>query len=329
MRAVVITELGGPEVLQVRQVPQPDAGPDEVLVRVKASALNRADLLQREGRYPAPAGAPADIPGLELAGEIAALGPGVSRWRLGDRVFGVVGGGGQSEYAVAHADALAAVPANLSWEEAAAVPEVFITAHDAMITQAQLRAGENVLIHAVASGVGLAAAQLARAWGARPFGTLRTPSKLDAIGNTYGLVDSFVVADDPEAILPWVQDRTDRRGMDVTLDLVGGPYLEASIKAAALKGRIMLIGAMAGRSGTISIGMVLGKRLTIRGTTLRARALEEKIAATEAFARDVVPLLARARVRPTIDAVFAMTDVAEAHRRMASNVTVGKLVLTW
>lgn len=329
MRAVVITKPGGPEVLQVRQVPRPEAGPGEVVVRVKASALNRADLLQREGHYPAPAGAPADIPGLELAAEVAALGPGVSRWRVGDRVFGVVGGGGQAEYAVTHADALAAVPANLSWEEAAAVPEVFITAHDAMITQAQLRAGENVLIHAVASGVGLAASQLARARGARPFGTLRTASKLDAIGNEHGLVDGFVVADDPQAMLPWVQEQTEGRGMDVTLDLVGGPYLEASIRAAALKGRIMLIGAMAGRSGTISIGMVLGKRLTIRGTTLRARSIEEKIAATDAFARDVVPLLANGQVRPTIDAVFAMGDVAEAHRRMASNATVGKLVLRW
>lgn len=329
MRAVVITKPGGPEVLQVRQVPRPEAGRGEVLVAVKASALNRADLLQREGHYPAPPGAPADIPGLELAGEVAALGTGVSRWRVGDRVFGVVGGGGQAEYAVTHADALAAVPAALSWEDAAAVPEVFITAHDAMITQAQLRAGENLLIHAVASGVGLAAAQLARAWGARAFGTLRTPSKLDAIGEEYGLVDGFIVADDPSAILPWVQERTDSHGMDVTLDLVGGPYLEASIRAAALKGRIMLVGAMAGRSGTISIGMVLGKRLTIRGTTLRARALDEKIAATEAFTRDVVPLLARGQVRPTIDSVFAMADVAEAHRRMASNATVGKLVLRW
>ena len=329
MRAVVITKPGGPAVLAVRDVPPPDAGPDEVLVRVKASALNRADLLQREGHYPAPPGVPADIPGLELAGEVAALGPGVSRWRVGDRVFGIVGGGGQAEYAVTHADALAAVPANLSWEEAAAVPEVFITAHDAMITQAQLCGGENVLIHAVASGVGLAATQLARAWGARPFGTLRTPSKLEAIGQAYGLVAGFVVADDPEAMLPWVQAMTDRRGMDVTLDLAGGPYLEASIKAAALRGRIMLIGGMAGRSGTISIGAVLGKRLTIRGTTLRARALEEKIAATEAFAREVVPRLARGEVRPTIDSVFAMADVAEAHRRMASNATVGKIVLAW
>jgi len=328
MRAVVITKPGGPEVLDVRQVPEPKAGPGEVLVRVKASALNRADLLQREGHYPAPPGSPTDVPGLEFAGEIAVLGAGVDRWRVGDRVFGIVGGGAHAEYVVTHADALAAIPANLSWIEAAAVPEVFITAHDALVTQAQLRPGENVLIHAVASGVGIAATQLARAWGGRPYGTVRTPAKLDAV-RQYGLIDGIGVGDDPQSVVARAQEWTGGHGMDVTLDLVGGPYLDASISAAALKGRIVLIGTMAGRTATISVGTVLGKRLTIRGTVLRSRGLEEKVAATEAFVRDVVPLLASGEVRPTVDCVFALRDVAEAHRRLASNATVGKVVLSF
>lgn len=332
MRAVVITRPGGPEVLEIRQVSDPVPASGEVLVHVRGSALNRADLLQREGRYPAPPGAPADIPGLELAGEVAALGSGVTRWRVGDRVFGVVGGGGQAELAVSHADALAAIPGNLSWDEAAAVPEVFITAHDALITQARLQPRETVLIHAVTSGVGLAAVQLVRAFGGRSFGTIRSESKVEALRPYVGhggLVDVANVRDGLEMLRSTVPAWTNDRGMDVVLDLAGGPYLEASIQAAALEGRIILIGTMAGRTATISLGPVLGKRLTIRGTVLRARSLDEKIAATNAFERDVVPLLARGDVRPTIDSVYAMTDIAAAHERMASNENVGKIVLRW
>src|SRR5918999_3420885 len=177
MKAVVIARSGGPEVLEVREVERRAPGVGEVLVRVRATALNRADLMQREGRYPPPPGAPADIPGLEFAGEVAALGPGAREWHDGDPVFGIAGGGSYAEYVVVHERTLAAIPPALDWVTAAAVPEAFITAHDALVTQAAVRASERVLIHAVGSGVGLAASQLARALGALPFGTSRTADK--------------------------------------------------------------------------------------------------------------------------------------------------------
>src|SRR3712207_6662855 len=186
MKAVVIARPGGPEVLEVRDVERPVPGLGEALIRVRATALNRADLLQREGRYPPPPGAPADIPGLEFAGEVAALGPGAREWREGDRVFGITGGGLVAEYLIAHERAIAAVPASLGWEDAAAVPEAFITAHDALVAQAAVRASERVLIHAIGSGVGLAASQLARAFGAIPFGTSRTADKIER-AREYGL----------------------------------------------------------------------------------------------------------------------------------------------
>ncbi|MEP6692687.1 MAG: alcohol dehydrogenase catalytic domain-containing protein, partial [Gemmatimonadaceae bacterium] len=195
MRAAVITRPGGPDVLDVRAVPRPEPGPGEVLVRVRASALNRADLLQREGRYPAPPGSPADIPGLELAGEVAALGPGTSLWRAGDRVFGITGGGANAEYAVAHERTLSRIPDALSFTEAGAVPEAFITAHDAMIVQAGARAGERVLVQAAGGGVGLAAIQLARAIGATPYGTARTADKLER-ARAFGLEEGVAVRDD-------------------------------------------------------------------------------------------------------------------------------------
>ncbi|HEU4565017.1 MAG TPA: alcohol dehydrogenase catalytic domain-containing protein, partial [Gemmatimonadaceae bacterium] len=199
MRAAVITRPGGPDVLELRDLPRPEPGAGEVLVRVRASALNRADLLQREGRYPAPPGAPAEIPGIEFAGEVAALGEGVARWREGDRVFGITVGGAHAEFLVAHERALAAVPDELEWEEAGAVPEAFITAHDALVTQAALRASERVLVHAVGSGVGLAAVQLVRAMGAVPYGTSRTPEKIER-ARPLGLEDGVVPGDDFAAL---------------------------------------------------------------------------------------------------------------------------------
>lgn len=332
MRAAVITRPGGPEVLEIRDVADPEPGPGEVLIRVRASALNRADLLQREGRYPAPPGSPADIPGLELAGEVVAHGPGggARRWRggagEGDRVFGIVGGGGNAELAVTHQDALAAVPDALSWDEAGAVPEAFITAHDALVTQAGLRAGERVLIHAVGSGVGLAAVQLVRALGAHAFGTARSGDKIDR-ARALGLEDGVVVGDDPGSFVPETQRWSDGRGMDVVLDLVGGGYTGASVRACAARGRVMLIGTIAGAEATIPLRMMLGKRITLRGTVLRSRAPAEKVAATEAFARDVVPMLADGRVHATVDRVFALDDVRAAHEYLESNASFGKVVV--
>jgi NADPH:quinone reductase len=326
MRAAIITRPGGPDVLEVQERPTPVPSDNEVLIRVHASALNRADLLQREGHYPAPPGAPADIPGLEFAGEVVALGKAVTSWREGDRVFGVVGGGGNAEYLVADAQTVARVPSVLSWTDAAAIPEAFITAHDALVTQAGVRAGESVLIHAVGSGVGLASVQLARAWRATPYGTARTASKIEK-AREFGLADGIVVGDDTMVIVPAVERWTTGKGIDVTLDLVAGAYVPAEIQAAAKRGRIMFIGTVAGRTATVPIGMILGKRLTLRGTVLRARSIDEKREVTAAFARDVVPLFESGVLGPTVDRVFPLVEIAAAHERLASNETFGKVVI--
>ena len=326
MRAAVITRPGGPEVLEVEQRPTPMPRASEVLVRVRASALNRADLAQRQGHYPAPPGSPADIPGLEFAGEIEALGEDAHGWREGDRVFGITGGGGNAEYLVADASTVARVPTHLSWTEAAAVPEAFMTAYDSLVTQAQVQRNETVLIHAVGSGVGLAGTQLARAWSATPFGTARTAEKIER-AREYGLADGVALTDDPEAFVPHAERWTKGTGIDVTLDLVGGAYVPADVRAAATRGRIMIIGTVAGAMATVPIGMVLRKRLTLRGTALRSRTLEEKRAVAQAFARDVVPLFEAGTLRPTIDQVFEFEEIRAAHERLASNATFGKVVL--
>ena len=326
MRAVVITAPGGVEVLELRDVPQPSPSHGQVLVRVHATALNRADILQREGRYPAPADAPADIPGMEFAGEVAELGTGVARWKIGQRVFGIVGGGAYAEHLVTHERLLAEIPERLSYTEAAAVPEAFITAHDALVTQAQLRASEAVLIHAVASGVGLAAVQLTRALGAIPFGTARGKGKLER-ARDYGLQDGWAATEDLSELSVHAKRWSGGRGMNVVLDLVGGAYFPASIEAMAPLGRLMIIGTMAGREATMPLGRVLSSRITIRGTMLRGRAIEEKIAATRAFEEQVVPLLGRGSLRAVVDREFPLADVRAAHLRMESNESIGKIVL--
>jgi putative PIG3 family NAD(P)H quinone oxidoreductase len=326
MRAALITRPGGPEVLEIGDVPRPLPREREVLVRVRASALNRADLLQRQGRYPAPPGVPSGIPGLEIAGEVADAGQGAARWSVGDRVFGIVGGGGNAEFAVVHEDEIAAVPAGLSWEEAAAVPEAFITAHDALITQAAMQRGDRVLIHAAGSGVGLAAVQLVRAFGGVSFGTARTAGKIDR-ARELGLDAGLALGDDPQAMLAAVEAWSGGHGANVVLDLVGGPYLAASVEASAPRGRIILIGLMAGRSATLNLGTVLARRLTIRGTVLRTRPAADKAGATAAFARDVLPLLQAGTVKPVIDRVMRLAQIREAHALLESNRTFGKVVL--
>lgn len=327
MRAVVITRPGGPDVLEVRDVPRPRPGYGQVLVRVHATAINRPDLLQREGRYPAPPDAPPDIPGLEIAGEVAEVGPGVQMWRVGQRVFGIVGGGAYAEYVVTHERLLVEVP-GLSWIEAAAVPEAFITAHDALTLQGEMRTSDRVLVYAVGSGVGLAAVQLVRAMGGVPYGTARRKEKI-AAARALGLEDGVVIAgDDLTPIATRAREWTNGEGVDIILDLLGGPYLAAGMAALARRGRLVLIGLLAGREVELPLVRVLGARLTIRGTLLRPRPLEEKIAATRAFAREVVPLLARGVVRPVVDRVYPLAEVREAHERLASNETIGKIVLT-
>jgi NADPH2:quinone reductase len=326
MRAVWIARFGGPEVLEVREVGKPTFTSDQVLVRVRASALNRADLLQRQGKYPAPAGSPQEIPGMEFAGEVAETGPEVRTWKPGQRVFGLLGGGAQAEYVVTHERLLAEIPANLDWAGAAAVPEAFITAHDALWIQAALRPAETVLVHSVGSGVGLAATQLVRAMQAVPYGTSRTADKI-AQAKQYGLQEGLVVRENFDDLVVAAGKWTGGKGINVVLDLAGGPYVKASQKLMALKGRMLLVGSVAGGSYELDSRYVMGKRLQVRGTVLRARSLEEKIQATQAFAAEVAPLFAAGVLRPTIDSTFKMADIARAHERLESNQTFGKVVV--
>jgi putative PIG3 family NAD(P)H quinone oxidoreductase len=327
MKAIVITKPGGIEVLEIRDVETPPAPvANRVKVRVRAAALNRADVLQRKGLYPPPPGAPRDIPGLEFAGEVAEIGPEVHTWKQSDRVFGICGGGAQAEYLVVPANHLAAVPPNLDWAEAAAVPEVFITAHDALFTQAKLQPGESLLVHAAGSGVGTAAIQLARATGAKSFGTSRTAEKLER-AKEFGLSGSLVIEGEPLSLPGAVQQWTNGRGIDVVLDLVGAGYLEANLKSLALRGRMMLVGTTSGARATIDFGTVMSKRLTIMGTMLRARSEEEKATATRLFAAHVVPLLADGNVHAVVDRTYKMEEVGEAHARMEANENFGKIVL--
>ena len=328
MKAVVITRFGGPEVLEIRDVQTPEPGPNEVLVRVRSTALNRADLLQRQGRYAVPAGASQDIPGLEFAGEVADSGVNAHRWHKGDRVMGIIGGGAHAQFVTTHQDALAAVPSKLDWPAAGAIPEVFITAHDAL-RQAGFKAGENVLIHAVGSGVGLAATQIVTALGGRAFGTSRTPDKIER-AKAFGLESGYSVPE-PSALSGlsgFGANVTGGSGFDVVLDLNGGPYFAASLEAMAMRGRIVLIGGVAGGKAEVELYQILRKRLHVIGTVLRARSLEEKIEITNAFAQEVVPLLEEGSIQPVIDSVFTLEQIQDAHRRLESNKTFGKVVLT-
>ncbi len=327
MRAVVIASPGDAEVLEVREVARPQAGGDGVRVQVMAAGLNRADLLQRRGHYPAPPGVPANIPGLEFAGVVDQVGDDVTMWRLGERVFGIVGGGAQAEYVVAPESTLAEIPEALSWTEAAAVPEAFITAHDALWTQGSLGVGERVLIHAAGSGVGLAAAQLAHATGAVVFGTGRTPEKLERAMN-HGLDHAIVVKDDPQIFAAAVREATNGAGVNLILDLVGASYLGANLESLALRGRLILVGTMAGASAPLDFGTVMRKRAKIIGTVLRARSTEEKAQATQLFSEHVLPLLSNGIAQPTFDSVYAMNEVREAHRKLESNETFGKVILS-
>lgn len=291
-------------------------------MRVRATALNRADLLQRMGAYPAPPDAPPDIPGLEIAGEVDALGPGVERLAVGDRVFGLVGGGGYAEAVVSHERALARIPDGLSFEDAAAIPEAFITAHDAIVGQAGLAGGEALLVHAVGSGVGTAAVQLGRALGAFVVGTARTQDKLErarALGLDAGIVPTPAFADEVKHVVP--------DGAAVALELVGGAYLAEDVRAVRTLGRIVLVGLLAGAKTEVDLGLVLRKRVRILGTVLRSRPLEEKLAVMRTFEDRVVPLLARGKLVPVVDTVMDLDQAGAAHARMASNAGFGKIVL--
>lgn len=320
IRAVAIREPGGVDVLDFVERPLRPPGPNEILVRVAAAGLNRSDVLQRLGRYPAPPGSPPDIPGLEYAGTVEACGPDVHSWKPGDRVMGIVGGGAMATHLIVHEREAIPVPAGLSLEEAAAIPEVFVTAWDALFLQGELRMGERVLIHAVGSGIGTAALQLALAAGAEPIGTSRSREKLDRCRDL-GLERAVLVEDArfAEATGP----------VDLILDTVGAAYAAENARALANRGRWAVIGLLGGGQAEMPMGLLLGKRARLFFSVLRSRPLEEKALLAREFARQVVPLFAARRLRPVIDEVMPMAKVRQAHERLQNNLTFGKLVLAW
>lgn len=324
MRAIVIREPGGPEVLTLRDVPIPEIPYGHARIRVEYAGVNRADLLQRAGFYPAPAGVPSDIPGLEYAGVVDAVGPGASRVSPGDRVYGLVAGGAYAEQIVVHEREVALIPAGLSSEEAASIPEAFITAYDALVLQARLAPGERVLIHAAGSGVGTAGVQIARALGCFVVGTSRTADKLERakeLGLDVGLLTrgaTFAAA---------VLDATGGAGVDVVLELVGGAYVAEDLRALAPNGRVVLVGLTAGTQGEIDLGLLLRKRALIKGTVLRARPLEEKIAAARVLERNISPWVAKRVVRSVVDRVFPLEEAGAAHAYVAGDQSFGKVLL--
>ncbi len=325
MKAVILTRAGGPEVIAIGEVPKPEVRPDHIRVRVRAAGLNRADLLQRRGSYPAPSGWPADIPGLEYAGEVEAV-RGGRRWKVGDRVMGLVGGGAQAELVVVHEDEALAVPPDLSFAEAAAIPEAFLTAYDALVARGRLQPGERVLIHAVGSGVGTAAAQIAKHLGTTVIGTSRSAGKL-ARATVYGVdhgIDTSTMSFRDALGEP----------VHVILDAIGGPAFADNLAVLAPGGRLVLLGFLAGSRTTVDLGPMVRNRLEVIGTAMRVRSLEERRPLVAEFAERMLPLFDRrvdqaAPLRPVLQASYPMTRLAEAHRVMESNDTFGKLVVEW
>ena len=321
MKAVTHGGAGGIEVLALEQRPRPAPGPGQIRVRVRAAGLNRADILQRRGGYPAPPGWPPDIPGLEYAGKIESLGEGVASWSVGDRVMGLVGGGAHAEFVVVHQDEAMPVPATLSWAEAAAVPEAFLTAWDALVTRGRLARGERILIHAVGSGVGTAAVQLAKRIGATVLGTSRTAAKLEqcrALGLDQGIDTSAERF--PNAVSPPV---------DVVVDVLGGPAFADNLAVLGLRGRLVMLGFLQGPKVETTLEPVLRKRLEIIGSVMRSRKLEERTALVADFQARVAPWFeGPAPLRPVVGAVFPLERIADAHRAMESNEPFGKVVLT-
>ena len=323
MQAVIFDAPGGPEVLKVGHVADPVPGADQILVRVRATALNRADTLQRQSLYPPPPGE-SDVLGLELAGEVEAVGSAVRDVHVGDRVFGLVGGGGYAEKAALDARMAMSMPAGWSFAEAAAVPEVFFTAQETLFTLAELRAGETVLIHAGASGVGTAGIQMARKTGAN---VLVTAGSTEKIARCVELGATAGCNYKERGFADWVHERTDGRGVDVIEDFIGAAYWDDNLKSLAVGGRLVLVGFMGGTKAQTNLGLILMKRLRIFGSVLRSRPLADKIDVTRRFQADWLPLLEAGRIKPIIDRRFSLHEAADAHRYMEANKNVGKIIL--
>jgi len=324
MTVVEIAAPGGPEQLKavVRPIPQPGDG--EVLVQVAAAGVNRPDVMQRQGRYPPPSGA-SDLPGMEIAGQIVALGPKVSGWSIGDKITSLLPGGGYAAYAIAAAPLCMPIPEGLSMVEAAALPETYMTVWTNLFERGGCKAGDVVLIHGGTSGIGTTAIQLAAAWGARVFATAGSEEKTRAcekLGAVLGI--DYRTQDFVEVI----RAQTKGYGIDITLDMVAGSYVQRNLDIAAVEGRVVTISLLGGSRAEIHMGMILTKRLTLTGSTLRSRTLAQKAAVADAVRRNVWPLLAAGRVRPVIYATFPLTEASEAHRLMETSKHIGKIVLT-
>jgi NADPH:quinone reductase len=326
MKAVVITKPGGPEVLRIEDRPRPEPGIGQIRVRVRTSALNRADLMQREGNYPVPPGASADISGMEYAGEVDALGEATTLWKTGDRVMGIVGGGGHAEYLCVHEREAMPVPRSMAWDDAGAIPEAFLTGYDALFNRLDLKLGETLLIHAVGSGVGTATLQIARAAGATVIGTARSAGKLDR-AKKLGL--NIAIDASAGDWAEGVEKAIGKERVHAVVDLVGAKYLEGNLRVLAVRGRMVVVGLTAGATAQFNMGVLLRKRLTMVGTTLRARPLEEKIAVARDFATHAIPLFEAGLLKPVIDRVMPFAEIRAAHELMQSNGTFGKIVLRW
>jgi NADPH2:quinone reductase len=324
MNVVEIAAPGGPEQLKLAQRPVPAPKEGEVLVRVAAAGVNRPDVMQRQGRYPPPPGA-SDLPGLEIAGEIAALGPKVSGLAIGDAVTALLPGGGYAAYAIAAAPLCLPIPAGISMAEAAAIPETFFTVWTNLFDRGRCKAGDTVLIHGGTSGIGTTAIQLASAWGARVFATAGSDDKARAcerLGAVRGI--NYHTEDFVEVM----RAQTAGKGVDVTLDMVAGSYVARNLDIAALEGRIVVISLLGGSRAEINMGLILTKRLTLTGSTLRARTVAQKAEVADAVRKNIWPLLASGRVRPVIYATFPLAEASEAHRLMETSNHIGKIVLT-
>jgi putative PIG3 family NAD(P)H quinone oxidoreductase len=324
MRAVVLTSYGEPEVLTLAEVPEPEAGPEDVVVEVVATALNRADLLQRRGYYPEPGPKRVhEIPGMELSGRVVAVGSRVATWAPGDEVMAIVSGGAYAERVAVHERQLLAVPRGVPVADAAALPEVGITAHDALVVQGGLRPGGWALVHAGASGVGSMAVQIAAAIGARTVAT----TSAGKVGAVRALGVDVVVDYGSEDFVEAVAEATGGAGVDVVLDVVGGDYLARNLAALRVGGAIVQVGVMGGGKTTIDLGALLPKRAHLVGTVLRSRPLEEKVAASLRFAREVVPAIEAGTIKAVIDRRFPLAQIADAHRYLEGNANVGKVLI--
>ena len=322
MRAVVLRSHGGPEVLTIEEVDDPTPGRDEIVVDVEHTAINRADILQRMGMYPDPRNRPLEIPGLEYAGVVSAVGADVTGWSVGDRAMGIEAGGCYAEKVVTHARQALPVPASVASRDAAAIPEVFLTAWDALVVQGGLTSGRWALVHAGASGVGTAGIQIAKAIGARIVVTC-SAGKVDACR---ALGADVVLERSPADWSGALAERVPG-GVDVVLDVIGGEETDRNLKAVRMDGTIVQVGLMGGGNATVSVGLILAKRITWIGTTLRARPVERKLALSQRFIDEVLPLFDSAELRPVIDSRYALDDIADAHRHMEANANVGKILI--